>query len=377
MVFLTFAAPGLCILCFRMWSLLLRLLLLRLLPPPLPLLLLYLLHLLLLLQKLPHLVLLLSTLHADMLVVEDFFYKLERNYHEACKTCSTAVISGYTSNIMMLAYGAHFMFNQRAFHMVVRNISTPIVDAWDHELGTLHTSTCGEWPTRPVHSLAHHMASVEGTHYARDGDSEYGLGFEWDEYNQALKIQAINYFNFRWYRFIQQRGLKTTADIDKCFVGQYGKVLMHCAAVPRIMMDYQACLKFSKLSDALRACLGLETCGGVMADERRNIFTLHSDRNMELPTENQLLPNCRNRSESTVWLRQDRVHGKNADGAREALVCTADPTTRSPALLQSMYDSMRRIRQRCATGYFLRCSVGALWNFEPDFLQLYTTPIVE
>ena len=314
------------------------------------------------------LLLLLVLWGADMLVVEDFFYKLDRDYQQALTRCHTPIISGYTSNLMVLSYGAHFLFNQATFQHIVRNISTPLVEAWDDALGVLHTNVCGEWPRRPYNSYAHHMAPTAGTHYMRDGDMESGLRFEWDEVNLALKSQISYQFALRSYSHVRRIGMATTTDTAICFDGPHrGKVMLHCAASFEVMIDHRTCFSYTNLTEALHACLRMQSCSGVVTHEQSHTHTLHSDAALSVESVPPL-ENCRERSLTAVWIRKDKVYRTNADGEQIVTACVADPAVISTGERESMAEMLRIIRQRCSSGYFARCNVRAVWDFEPEFI---------
>jgi len=74
-------------------------------------------------------------------VIEMFFKLMESDYQQAKTRCKNAIITGYTSNVMVNAYGANYMFDRdtsvpclhasrrQSVKQQIRLVLLPLVDA--------------------------------------------------------------------------------------------------------------------------------------------------------------------------------------------------------------------------------------------------------
>eukprot|EP01048_Picozoa_sp_COSAG05_P011153 COSAG05_NODE_1032_length_6088_cov_23.885624_3_plen_637_part_00 len=300
--------------------------------------------------KLSHLVLLLSTLHADMLVVEDFFYKMERFHRQVIQHCPTAVISGFASNLRSWdAIGANLMFSNTSYLQVVGNRSIKrdiwnsygtqgVVKPWDQQVALAFTSQCGptKFPWTPNSSYAHHLGFSDGQLHERDENilrlmsnwswrdnqmglhnehdqlAELSLRFQWDPFT----LDLASAFNPLFAPSIEAASQFTmyANDTATCFTGGHeGAYLLSCAVALDIV--FRHCIEFSTLEDAQIACLEYETCGGI-TEAAQGVFSLRSGSKLvKVPPHD----GCRNWILPRSWVRM--THAQISGATTSSVQC--------------------------------------------------------
>lgn len=187
------------------------------------------------------------------------------------------------------------------------------------------------------------MPSRVGLHFARDGEKESGLRFEFDGFNMRLKANVDPTFGWRCYRLAvlglgdagnraaMAARIATTNDTASCFEpANVGATLRHCAADPSVPQSSVHCFVFDTLEAAQSACLRLPSCGGVVSNgqplatpasnrggnadgmnwHRRHEFryALRSgDASMLVNNSTERIPNCRMIAGMTAWVRRARA----------------------------------------------------------------------
>ena len=68
---------------------------------------------------------------SDLLVVADFFHRMYEEYKS--QSCKTPVISGYTSAIQTIAYGANYMFDRATYRAIVKPAISSCHTGWDRQ----------------------------------------------------------------------------------------------------------------------------------------------------------------------------------------------------------------------------------------------------
>ena len=199
------------------------------------------------------------------------------------------------------------MFAHHAYDVWVKNVSEPVVEAWDTKFGETHVQACGNWPSRPNSSYAHHMALAGSLHYDRDGDSESGLRFGWDVENMLLKKSLDPHYGSRFFALAKLQGLRTSTSAD-CFDGPHSeRVLRHCATNANHALgttqSAERCIDFPTLQSAQMACLRWESCGGIVLHEEQRRYSLHSTTQLIVMQPKQI-PNCRTVAKTSAWVRK-------------------------------------------------------------------------
>jgi len=199
---------------------------------------------------------------SDLFFIRDYFDRIHSDYEKKTHDCPYPIISGYTSALFGLAYGANYVFSRETYKTVVA-LPIQVRAPWDEALSEEHVRWCAEWPSRPATSYIQHYANKDGIHYSRDGHKEKGWNFPWDSYNIELVLKLDPTYPERAAPELNTRDLPRTYDTEQCFTEQKKGCIQGCARTS-IHQAIDSCHARETLKEAKELCLKMPDCGGVL-----------------------------------------------------------------------------------------------------------------